>query len=162
MLRKMFTPLALVIVSVLIFAGCDRIEHLEDAVENTLESVEDAVENEFPSLLHDKADRTSYSEKNGLHNKNNSGDPKKDVTKPTHETTTSHFITNEISLEQAKEIALKHANVTAEEAGPVNVEIENEHGIWLYEVSFSVGNIEYEYDIQIKNGKILSADKDNN
>jgi uncharacterized membrane protein YkoI len=40
----------------------------------------------------------------------------------------------------------------------VEVEKDYEWGKWIYEISFSKGRLEYDYDIAVKGGKILHKD----
>lgn len=65
-----------------------------------------------------------------------------------------------ITAQQAKEIALKHANIPAGEAKKLEVEFEMEDNMTIYKVEFEHGNVEYEYEIDASNGKILSSEKE--
>ena len=65
--------------------------------------------------------------------------------------------TTTLSLEQAKEIALNHAGVSASEATFVQAELD---GKYVYEIEFYVGNIEYDYEIRSTTGEIISCDYD--
>lgn len=65
-----------------------------------------------------------------------------------------------ITPEEAKRIALDHANVAAEDAIFDRTERDYDNGIYHYEVEFRVGLVEYEYDIHAQTGKILSFDQD--
>lgn len=73
----------------------------------------------------------------------------------------SHSASSEdISSERAKEIALEHAKVSANDATFVRVYIDYEDGRRIYEVEFYCGNTEYDYDLDAKTGQILSWDHD--
>ena len=61
----------------------------------------------------------------------------------------------EISVEKAKQIALSHAGVGS--ARFTKAKIDYENGVKVYEIEFKVGNIEYEYDINVVNGAIVSS-----
>ena len=61
----------------------------------------------------------------------------------------------EISVEKAKQIALSHAGVGS--ARFTKAKIEYENGVKVYEIEFKVGNMEYEYDINVVNGAIVSS-----
>ena len=63
--------------------------------------------------------------------------------------------TSEISAEKAKQIALSHAGVGA--ATFTKVELDIDDGIKVYEIEFKVGNVEYEYDINVSNGAIIKS-----
>ena len=60
-----------------------------------------------------------------------------------------------IGVEKAKEIALAHAGVGS--ARFTKAKIDYENGIKVYEIEFKVGNMEYEYDINVSNGDIISS-----
>ena len=63
--------------------------------------------------------------------------------------------TSEISVEKAKQIALSHAGV--ESARFKKAKLDYENGIKVYEIEFKVGNLEYEYDINVSNGAVISS-----
>ena len=60
-----------------------------------------------------------------------------------------------ITLEKAKEIALKDAGVDATKAIFDDREFDFENGRAIYELEFYVDRVEYEYDIDAVNGSIL-------
>ena len=62
---------------------------------------------------------------------------------------------SEISVEKAKRIALSHAGVGS--ARFTKAKIDYENGVKVYEIEFKVGNMEYEYDINVLNGAIVSS-----
>ena len=68
--------------------------------------------------------------------------------------------TDKITKAKAKEIALAHAGVSASKATFVEVKLDREDGVQVYEVEFYSGSTEYDYEINAKTGEILSFDKD--
>ena len=73
---------------------------------------------------------------------------------PTQPTTPSvNTQTSEISVEKAKQIALSHAGVGSARFKKAKLDYEN--GIKVYEIEFKVGNLEYEYDINVSNGAVI-------
>ena len=62
---------------------------------------------------------------------------------------------SEISVEKAKQIALSHAGVGS--ARFTKAKIDYENGVKVYEIEYKVGNMEYEYDINVLNGAIVSS-----
>ena len=70
-------------------------------------------------------------------------------------TTAANTQTSEISVERAKQIALSHAGVGSARFKKAKLDYEN--GIKVYEIEFKVGNLEYEYDINVSNGAIISS-----
>lgn len=65
-----------------------------------------------------------------------------------------------IGSEAAKQIALGHAGLTADEVYFVHARLEQDDGSWKYDVEFHSGNTEYDYDIHASTGEILSFDQD--
>ncbi len=67
-----------------------------------------------------------------------------------------------IGLERAKEIALASAGVDAHTAifDAEDTKLESERGKYVYEVSFTAGDYEYEYEIDALTGEILEIDKE--
>lgn len=132
MKRLIILALAVLILSV--FAGCDRVE---DTIENKVDAIEETLEqkiNDAANALSDpNADAGSFTPV----------DP-------------SQLITPE----QAQTIALEHAGVKAEDALGLHTVMQIDDGRQEYEVEFRVGHLEYEYEIEAATGKILSFDKD--
>ena len=65
-----------------------------------------------------------------------------------------------IGIDEAKQIALKHASVAQKNAKWVKAELDRDDDSYKYEVEFRVGRTEYEYEIDAMTGKILDWDKD--
>lgn len=70
-------------------------------------------------------------------------------------TAAANFQTSEISVERAKQIALSHAGVGSAKFKKAKLDYEN--GVKVYDIEFKVGNLEYEYDINVSNGAIISS-----
>lgn len=68
--------------------------------------------------------------------------------------------TAKITLEQAKEIALSDAKVTASDVIFTKEKLEVDDGVSVYDIEFLAGNTEYEYDIREDTGAIYSKDKE--
>lgn len=64
----------------------------------------------------------------------------------------------QISLEQAKQIALKHAGVS--NATFLKTQTDMDHGVMKYELEFYAGNTEYDYDINASTGAVMSYSTD--
>jgi len=73
---------------------------------------------------------------------------------------TKQGVTNEITAEKAKEIALNHAGLNANQVRDLDIEKDRDDGIVKYEIDFESGRVEYEYEIHAETGKILKAEKD--
>lgn len=67
---------------------------------------------------------------------------------------------NKITMEQAQEIALKHAKLTSDQVSFIKTDTELENGIEVYNIEFSYENKEYDYKINSSNGEIIEYDYD--
>ena len=88
--------------------------------------------------------------------------PMTNTTKNTTNNTTNNETTEttkEISLEEAKEIALKQANLNERNLTLIKAREENDDGKMVYEIKWHDGTYEYDFDIS-KTGEILHYDKD--
>lgn len=65
-----------------------------------------------------------------------------------------------IGDEAAKSAAFTHAGVSAADAGYVRCELDEDDGLWLYEIEFQVESTEYEYEIDASTGAVLKAELD--
>ena len=74
--------------------------------------------------------------------------------------TSTRTSSTDIGAENAKEIALQHAGVSASNAVFVKAEREYDDGRLTYDVDFYAGNKEYDYEILAADGTILSYDAD--
>ena len=69
-------------------------------------------------------------------------------------------ISGKITLEKAKEIALKHAGLKSDEVSFVETESGMDNGIEKYDIEFYHNNKEYDYEINATNGEIIKYDYD--
>ncbi len=67
---------------------------------------------------------------------------------------------NKITVEQAKQIALKHANLSENQVNFIKVNKDIDDGVEKYDIKFYFNNKEYEYDINANTGDIISFDYD--
>jgi len=65
-----------------------------------------------------------------------------------------------LTPEEAQEIVLNHAGVTAEEVKRLRTGFEYDDRVPQYEVKFRKGFVEYEYEVHGDTGEILSVDVD--
>lgn len=79
---------------------------------------------------------------------------------------TSNKVTNNkssssiISADKAKKIALNHAGVNANNVTFIKAELDRDDGIIKYEVEFLSNNIDFDYEINASNGKIINFEKE--
>lgn len=71
-----------------------------------------------------------------------------------YSTSTSSYIGRDAAMQKA----LSHAGLSESDVYELEVELDEEDGI--YEVSFETKSYEYEYEVQATTGKILKAEKD--
>ncbi len=65
-----------------------------------------------------------------------------------------------IGSNRAKEIALEHAGFTAADVVGIQVEMDYEHGVMVYEVDFYADAYEYDYDINAETGEVVKNDRE--
>lgn len=78
----------------------------------------------------------------------------------TYQLNNSNKVNTQISLEDAKQIALNHANLTNEQVYFVKASYDYDDGINKYEIEFYYNNTEYDYEINANNGEIIKFDYD--
>ena len=65
-----------------------------------------------------------------------------------------------IGEEAAKSAAFAHAGVSASDAGSIQCKLDEEDGLWVYEVEFRSGGLEYDYEISASDGTVVKAEQD--
>ena len=65
-----------------------------------------------------------------------------------------------ITAEQAQQIALEHAGVSASQASRMQVEYDVDDGVAHYSVDFYYNGTEYDYEIHAQTGEILKQEKE--
>lgn len=68
--------------------------------------------------------------------------------------------TGKVTIEQAKEIALKHANLTSDKVTFGKSELDFDDGIQKYDIEFYYNNREYSFEIDANTGKVLAYEQD--
>lgn len=68
--------------------------------------------------------------------------------------------TNYISADKAQSIALQHAGVSVSDATFRKAHLDRDDGIYVYELEFVSGDLEYDYEIHATTGAILDWDRD--
>lgn len=81
--------------------------------------------------------------------------------KTTKATTAAAKANGQISVDKAKNIALKHAGLAAKDVTFNKTKLEKDDGRWIYDIEFYVyGQNEYDYEIDAATGTILEAETD--
>lgn len=65
-----------------------------------------------------------------------------------------------IGEEAAKNAALAHAGISAADAGYVKCELDEDDGLWVYEIEFRAESVEYDYEISAADGTVIKAEQD--
>lgn len=65
-----------------------------------------------------------------------------------------------IGEEAAKSAALAHAGLSAADAGYIECELDRDDGLWVYEIEFQAGGVEYDYEIGAADAAVLKAEQD--
>lgn len=68
--------------------------------------------------------------------------------------------TGDISVDKAKEIALSHAGLSADQVTFVQANMDFDDGIQKYDIKFYCNGQEYDYEINSSNGQIIQFDYD--
>ena len=65
-----------------------------------------------------------------------------------------------LDQQEAAEFAFMDADVKADEVTNLRTHLEKDDGVYVYDIEFYVGNIEYEYEIRAEDGVVLEKDKE--
>jgi len=142
-MKKQLTAVFLIFALLLTMAGCSaanavqKLDAVEDKVETKLDASEDKLEGSLRKAV--------------------SPAPSAAPTAPAVVPTESR---QELTKEEALQVALDHLGFTADQVTRLRTEYEIDDGIPQYDVEFHQGDWEYEFEIHAENGKIISYDKD--
>ena len=65
-----------------------------------------------------------------------------------------------ISREKALEIALGQAGVNQTDIRDLDIELDRERGLTVWEVDFDHGNLEYSYDVDAESGAVTKVERE--
>lgn len=65
-----------------------------------------------------------------------------------------------IGEEAAKSAALAHAGIAAGDAGRIQCELDEDDGVWVYEIEFWAGGVEYDYEIGASDAAVLKSQQE--
>ena len=142
-MKKQLTAVLLIFALLLTMAGCSaanavqKLDAAEDKVEAKLDAAEDKLEDSLRKAVSPAPDAA----------------PTAPAVVPTESR-------QELTKEEALQVALDHLGFTADQVTRVRTEYEIDDGIPQYDVEFHQGDWEYEFEIHAENGKIISYDKD--
>lgn len=140
--------LAAIIVTVSIsLAGCTNSETASNGNKTNTEST---TQNSTESNVQNSSE--SSTENNNVNNAqdNNTNNAQNNIVNNT----------GNISLDKAKEIALSHAGLSADQVTFVQANMDFDDGIQKYDIKFYCNGQEYDYEINSSNGQIVQFDYD--
>ena len=97
---------------------------------------------------------------NGITDDNNSNNSNNNSNNSSTNGSTNNATTASIPLDEAKNIALTHANLTEDAVSLLRTEQEYDDGVLVYEIDFTYDTYEYDYKIDANTGEIISFDRD--
>ena len=160
MKNRLFAIFLATALAVPVLTGCSaqRAEQKLESAGRTVESRAESIgETMKQALENTRAAETTRASESTRSTENTHG---KETTHATESTRAARTADPAISLEEAKNIALKHAGFTADQVTALHAEYEIEHGIPQYDVEFHYEHWEYDYEINAETGEIISFSKD--
>lgn len=148
--------LAAIIVTVSIsLAGCTNSETASNGNKTNTEST---TQNSTESNVQNSSE--SSTENNNVNNAQNNtvNNPQDNNTNNVQNNIVNN--TGNISLDKAKEIALSHAGLSADQVTFVQANMDFDDGIQKYDIKFYCNGQEYDYEINSSNGQIIQFDYD--
>lgn len=148
--------LAAIIVTVSIsLTGCTNSETASNGNETNTEST---TQNSTESNVQNSSE--SSTENNNVNNAQNNtvNNPQDNNTNNAQNNIVNN--TGNISLDKAKEIALSHAGLSADQVTFVQANMDFDDGIQKYDIKFYCNGQEYDYEINSSNGQIVQFDYD--
>ena len=159
-MKKLLTIL-LTLCLLLTMAGCgvSRLEQRMDAAEERMEQRMDALEHAVEEAVRQNAAPAMATEAPAAMPRETAVATEEAPQMPP-ETTPAPSAAEQITREQAQQIALDHVGLTADQVERLRANLEMDDGIAQYDVEFLAGDWEYEFEIGAGDGKLLSYDKD--
>lgn len=140
--------LAAIIVTVSIsLAGCTNSETASNGNKTNTEST---TQNSTESNVQNSSESSTENNNVNTSQDNNTNNAQNNIVNNT----------GNISLDKAKEIALSHAGLSADQVTFVKVNMDFDDGIQKYEIEFYYNYREYSYEIDANTGNILSYEQD--
>ena len=140
--------LAAIIVTVSIsLAGCTNSETASNGNKTNTEST---TQNSTESNVQNSSESSTENNNVNTSQDNNTNNAQNNIVNNT----------GNISLDKAKEIALSHAGLSADQVTFVQANMDFDDGIQKYEIEFYYNYREYSYEIDANTGNILSYEQD--
>ncbi len=116
---------------------------------------------EYEYKIDAKNGRIIYNNFN-IDNTSNQNNNDTNATNETNENTNnnSNITTTEITLDEAKNIALEHAQLNENDVTFTKTQMDTDDGKQVYDINFIYNNEEYDYEIAVSNGEVISYSKE--
>ena len=116
---------------------------------------------EYEYKIDAKNGRVIYNNFN-IDNTSNQNNNNTNATNETNENTNnnSNITTTEITLDEAKNIALEHAQLNENDVTFTKTQMDTDDGKQVYDIDFIYNNEEYDYEIAVSNGEVISYSKE--
>ena len=116
---------------------------------------------EYEYKIDAKNGRIIYNNFN-IDNTSNQNNNNTNATNETNENTNnnSNITTTEITLDEAKNIALEHAQLNENDVTFTKTQMDTDDGKQVYDINFIYNNEEYDYEIAVSNGEVISYSKE--
>lgn len=162
-MKKMISLITAVLLTICLMAGCGEAENGQRAIEQGGQQIKDGVSsvvdaekdmlNDVKNTVQDVGNGMDNAVDNAISNGNSTG--MNNNANNNNSNSTGEEKSRFIGEEKAKDIALKKANVTTESVIFDRVELEQDDGVWKYEVDFKKDTTEYDAEINATDGSIL-------
>lgn len=154
---KQLLTVLLALCLLLTITGCgeSRLEQRMDAAEERMEQRMDALENAV-----EEAARQNTALAMAPEAPRETAAATEEAPPMPPETTPAPSAAEQITREEAQQIALDHVGLTADQVERLRTGFQMDDGIAQYDVEFLAGDWEYEFEIGAGDGKLLSYDKD--
>ena len=140
--------LAAIIVTVSIsLSGCTNSGTVSNGNENNIEST---TQNSTESNVQNSSESSTENNNVNTPQDNNTNNAQNNIVNNT----------GDISVDKAKEIALSHVGLSADQVTFVQANMDFDDGIQKYEIEFYYNYREYSYEIDANTGNILSYEQD--
>ena len=103
---------------------------------------------------------TDFNTTDSITNDNSSNNNNNNSNNSSTNGSTNNATTASITVDEAKNIALTHANLTEDTVSLLRTEQEYDDGVLVYEIDFTHGDFEYDYKINANTGEVVSYDRD--
>ena len=114
---------------------------------------------EYEYKIDAKNGRIIYNNFN-IDNTSNQNNNDTNATNETNENTNNNITTTEITLDEAKNIALEHAQLNENDVTFTKTQMDTDDGKQVYDIDFIYNNEEYDYEIAVSNGEVISYSKE--